>query len=331
MAIKDSGKSAFVTGGSGFVGSHLVECLLKNGYDDIRCLIRKEQKWLTGLPITPIFGELDNAKSLASALEGVDYVYHVGGLTRSKNTADFYKANVAATLQLMDTLLKVNPSIKKVLVTSSMAAVGGSGDEPLREDAPLNPLTQYGASKAQMEQALVPYFAKIPTVIIRPPAVYGEREADLLEMFKGVKRGIFARVGRGDVPHLNLVYVKDLVKGMVQAAESQVTSGQIYSLGSPMDYSWNEIRDEMAKAMDKKVLTVPIPAALMGLVGGVVETVGGWFGQYPPLNREKAKEAQSKWRFSIEKAQKDFAYSPDTPLSEGFRNTVGWYQEKGWI
>ncbi|MGA7304351.1 MAG: NAD-dependent epimerase/dehydratase family protein, partial [Rhodothermales bacterium] len=111
------GKSAFVTGGTGFVGSHLVEHLLKSDYDDVRCLVRTQPKWLEDVDVTFIHGELGDAAMLRKALEGVDYVFHVGGLTRSTRWEDYYEANVQGTLRLLEAVEQANPNVKKVLVT----------------------------------------------------------------------------------------------------------------------------------------------------------------------------------------------------------------------
>jgi len=126
------GKSAFVTGGTGFVGSHLVELLLKSGYDDVRCLVRSSPKWLDGLNVTYVKGQLSDTTVLRDALQGVDYVYHVGGLTRSTEWDDYYQANVADTIRLLEAVEAVDADIKKVLITSRLALIGRS-DVPVAD------------------------------------------------------------------------------------------------------------------------------------------------------------------------------------------------------
>ncbi|MBL7979890.1 MAG: NAD-dependent epimerase/dehydratase family protein [Bacteroidetes Order II. Incertae sedis bacterium] len=319
---------AFLTGGTGFVGSHLAEALLAQGYT-VRCLVRKDLKWLNGLPIEPVWGRVDDKDALAAACKDVDEVYHVAGLTRSKHWSDFLAANVDATTRLLDILRQTAPQVRKIVVTSSQAASGPS-ETPLSENARMQPLSQYGKSKALMEEAIKPYLRDLPITIVRPPSVYGPREADIFTFIQSVNRGFCPIVGDGRAPQLNLVYVRDLVAGMIQAAQSDCTSGETYFLGSE-DYSWHQIRDAVAHALQKKTFTLHIPVGLVAPLGALLETVAGWFGQYPPLNREKAKEAQHAWRLSIQKARDHFGYHPATPLHQGMKETVEWYRAHKWL
>ncbi len=134
-------KTAFVTGGTGFIGSHLVEALQQRGYGEVRCLVRTRLKWLDGLDIVPVRGEMTNDEMLREAVRGVDYVYHVAGATRTPDWATYEQANITAPLTLLQVVKEVNPAIKKVLVTSSLAAVGPSASGIADEETPLNPIT----------------------------------------------------------------------------------------------------------------------------------------------------------------------------------------------
>ncbi len=326
------GKSAFVTGGTGFVGSHLVEHLLKSDYDDVRCLVRTQPKWLEDMDVTFIHGELGDAAMLRKALEGVDYVFHVGGLTRSTRWEDYYEANVQGTLRLLEAVEQANPNVKKVLVTSSLALIGQSDEAVADEDTPMHPLSLYGRSKAEMENELASWHDRLPIVVVRPPAVYGPREADIYTFFKTVFKGLCPIVGFGSEPDLSLVYVSDLVRGMLSAAESDVTMGKTYFVGSEKQYSWPEIRDVVKKVVQRPVVTIRVPKMLVVPVGTVVEWGGRLFGRYPPLNREKANEILNACKMcSSERAMRDFGYSQEVSLLEGITETIGWYKAEGWL
>jgi len=332
-------RSAFVTGGTGFIGSHLVEALQQRGYDEVRCLIRSKRKWLEGLDIVPIMGDLSSIEALRKGIQGVDYVYHVAGMTRTLDWATFEKANVTATITLLDVVKSVNPGIKKVLITSSLAAIGESDQVVVDEQTPFNPISLYGRSKAEMERAIATpteegtvYLKELPVVVIRPPAVYGPREADIYTFFKTVNMGICPIIGSGKEPELSLVHARDLVRGMIDAAESDATNGETYFLGSEAYYSWHQIRDATTAALGKRALTIPIPGALVGGIGAVVEIACRLFGRYPPLNREKAREILRVRKLcSVAKAQRDFGYRQLISLEEGIRDTIAWYRKEGWL
>lgn len=327
--------TAFVTGGTGFIGSHLVEELKRRGYGEVRCLVRRDPKWLEGLDVVPVRAGLDDAAALREAVRGVDYVYHVAGVTRATDWQTFEEGNVAATVRLLDAVREANPGVRKVLVTSSLAAVGACAGGVADEDTPLRPLTRYGRSKAEMEAAVAAWRREhpaVPVVVVRPPSIYGPREADIYTFFKTVQTGLCPIVGRGDVPALTLVHVRDLVRGMADAAEHEATAGRTYFLGSPAFYSWHEIRDAATAALGRRAVTVRVPEAFVGVVGAVVEAAGRVAGRYPPLNREKAREIRQACKMCADdRARRDFGYAPRVDLAEGIRETIDWYRAHGWL
>lgn len=317
-----------------------MEALLDRGYTDVRCLIRSEPKWLEGLDITPVAGDLGNVELLWDAVRDVDYVYHVAGVTRAPTWEAFKRANVTATLNLMGAVKMANPTVKKVLVTSSLAAVGRCDGGLATEETPLDPISRYGKSKARMEEALADahqmrqsYMETLPITVVRPPAVYGPREADIYTFFKTVSRGLCPVVGGNSAkPALSLVHVDDLVQGMIAAAEHPATAGETYFLGSEVLYSWQDIKEATTQALDTWALTLPIPGPLVQALGAVVELGGKLIGQYPPLNREKAREIRHACTMcAIHKARRTFGYGPTVDLETGIQQTIAWYKAHGWL
>ncbi|MEM8558618.1 MAG: NAD-dependent epimerase/dehydratase family protein [Bacteroidota bacterium] len=333
-------RRAFVTGGTGFVGSHLVEELLARGYAEVRCLVRSRRKWLGGLAITPVAGGLHDLDALLDGVAGVEEVYHVAGLTRARTQDELDRANVSGTLNVLEAVRTAAPSVRRVVVVSSLAAVGPSPvaegkPQALDEAAPLAPISMYGRSKATMEWALDGWRAKHPgapaITLVRPPAVYGPREADIFTMIQTASRGLFPIVGDGATKALSLVHVRDLVRGIVDLAASPLAEGETYFVGSEAAYSWSEIRDAVVGALGGRTLTVKVPPTLVTGIGTVVEKVAGVFGQYPPLNREKAEEARHAWICSVAKAKRHVGFAQTVPLDAGMRETVAWYRAEGWL
>lgn len=137
---------AFVTGGTGFVGSHLVDALIESDqYSEVLCLVRSSDKWLTGKAFTRVKGDLTDLQVLSSALEGVDVIFHVAGVVRAPKWMDFKIANVDATENLLRIAQK--KGIKNLVILSSLAASGPSNGTPITEQAPRRPVSMYGESK----------------------------------------------------------------------------------------------------------------------------------------------------------------------------------------
>jgi dihydroflavonol-4-reductase len=327
--------SVFVTGATGFIGSHLVEELRRRGYGDIRALVRSELKWLEGMEVEPVRGEIRDTPELRRALKDVDYVYHVGGVTRATDWKAFEDANVRATMALLDLAREESPELKRFVVTSSLAAVGRCDVAVATEGVPMRPVSEYGRSKAEMERKLQRRMGNEnlpPTTIIRPPAVYGPREADIFTFFQTLSKGFAPIVGSGTEPALTLVHARDLVRGMIDAAESDVTIGRTYFIGSERAYSWKEIIDAARSALGRRTLTIPVPEVLVGAVGAASEFYGRVTGTYPPLNREKAREIRYACKIcSSRRATRDFGYRQEIPLEDGIRETIEWYRAAGWL
>jgi len=340
-----NGETVFVTGGTGFVGSHVVEELLRRGAAEVRCLVRSEPKWLEEIHaaepdrVSYVEGELSNIEMLWEALAGVDRVYHVGGRTRARTYEALQQANVTSTMNLLGAVKHAAPDVTRVLVTSSLAAVGRCDAAEATEDMPLQPVSRYGRSKAEMEasirnphQMTESYADALPITVVRPPAVYGPRDRDILQFFQAVQRHICPVAGPASEPAVSLVHVQDLARGMVACAEADATVGETYFIGSEHPYSWNDVKTAATTALDTWAVTIPVPTPLVGVVGAVSEFAGRLTGDYPALNREKAKEIRHACTIcSSKKARDAFGYHPEIDLNEGVADTINWYRRRGWM
>ncbi|PIQ62314.1 MAG: NAD-dependent epimerase [Bacteroidetes bacterium CG12_big_fil_rev_8_21_14_0_65_60_17] len=330
-ALSDKGPVA-VTGGTGFVGSHLVEHLLARGYTDIRCLVRRNPGWLEGLPVVRIPGDMNDVEALERLLSGAEQVFHVAAVTRARSWKDMHRANVEGTENLLRAATKACPHVQRIILTSSLAAVGRADVAVPDESAPLRPVSMYGRSKMEMERVAEPYVDRLPVTIIRPPAVYGPRETDIFSFIQILSRGLCPIVGRGTEPSLSLVHVSDLAAGMVGAAESDASTGKCWFMGSAEVFSWHEIRDAVRQALGRRVVTLHIPRSVVPVVGALSEWVGRLMGTYPPLNRDKAREIlHAATMCSSERAMQHLGYRPGVSLSDGMHMTVEWYRKKGWL
>ncbi len=317
-----------VTGATGFIGSHLAEELSKRGYD-VTCLVRKPSrlKWLEGLDLAFKEGDCLDADSLTPALKGADAVFHLAGLTKGRRPDDFYRANTAGTENMLKAAEKACPDLKRFVFMSSLSAVGPSRNgRPVDEETEPKPVSDYGKSKLKAEAAVLKYSAGMPITIIRPPAVYGPRDRDFYFFYKLLKKGIFPYWGEC---RYSLIYVDDLVKGLIQAVESPGAGGGTFFLSDGNIYTNVEIADRIAQAVGSRPLRLRVPGRLLGLIAGA----GGWLSSEPSvLNRDKARElCHSNWLCDSSRAVKRLGFSPKTMLKEGVSWTANWYRIHRWL
>ncbi len=326
-------KIVVVTGGTGFVGSHLVDLLLDKDYE-VRCIVRKSSnlRWLKDKEVTIYDCGLFDKVGLKEVLKGVDYLYHVAGVVRSKSKKGFYTGNVDTTKNLLEVVSEVNPNIERVIIVSSLTACGPSLDgKPCTELTDPKPLTTYGKSKLAEEVLAKEFMNKIPITICRAPAIYGERESDIYAMFKGVQKGIMTLVGFND-KKLSLIHGRDFVNGLYLAAMSEKAVNQIYFISSEKVYNWDTVSDAMENAIGKKALRIKIPHFLIYVIGSVSHFFNYFSSKPATFNLEKARDfVQENWTCDTTKAKEDFGYTQQIPLEEGMKSTVSWYREQNWL
>jgi nucleoside-diphosphate-sugar epimerase len=325
--------TALVTGGNGFIGSHLVDSLIEKGYR-VKCLVRKSAnlRWLKDKNIEYVFGDMFSTDVLPHALSDVDYVYHVAGVTFAKKREEFYRGNIEAVRSLLDICHIARPGLKKFIHVSSQTCVGPSFDgKPIDETRDYHPLTTYGRSKMEAEKIVLSYYDKLPCTIVRPPAVYGPRDYAIYEYFKSMSRGLQPLIGF-DNKLVSLIHAKDLVKGFILAGESEISASSIYFISSEKFYNWRDVGKMTARLLGRKTLKLVIPHFAVKTTAFFSE-VFGFFSPKPViLNREKARDlTQAYWICSVEKAQRELGFKEDLTLEEGFKETIEWYRKQGWI
>lgn len=323
----------FVTGATGFIGSFLVEALLDKGYD-VRCLVRTTSnlRWISDLDVECFYGSLLDPSSLKEGLKDVDYVYHVAGITKAGTEKAFYDGNFEATRHLVHAVLDAGMELKRFLHVSSLAAAGPSPTiRAITEDHPPAPLTYYGKSKLAAEAFLKEYFDKLPVTIVRPPAVYGPRDTDILDFFKTVKMGIIPQL-QGKDKYASLIFVRDLVAGMIQAAEKSKARSQIYYLSDPKPYSYEEFARVILNAMGKRGIRLPVPLPMMKGIAALSEGFARLTKKNTIINKQKMIEMeQDFWVCSPVKAKKEFGFESRYALVDGVEETLRWYVQNKWL
>jgi len=323
----------FVTGATGFLGSHLVDRLLERG-DAVACLVRARSnlRWLEGKSVELVRGELggEPGTDLLRALADADYVYHTAGAIMGIRREDYVRANAGGTGFICEALMKAGARPRRFLLVSSIAAAGpGRGEEPIREDQH-RPVNWYGESKLEAERIALEHGARFPVTIVRPPPVYGPRDTGMLTMFRGIKLGLVLTFRR--VTRTNFVFVRDLVRGTVLAAESEKTAGEILNVGDRENMGTDEAMRRIAAVLEKKTTSLRLPLTLGYLAAGASELRMRMRGKPSIFNWQKMAElGETNWMMDIGKIRKLTGYEPETGIEEGGRRTYGWYIDEGWL
>jgi nucleoside-diphosphate-sugar epimerase len=323
---------SFVTGANGFVGSHLVDYLLEQGHE-VHAIVRASSnlQWLDGKNVSLHTCGLNSAEDLKLAFQGANYIYHIAGVVKALTKDGFMKGNVEMTRNVMEAAAHIS-SIKRVLVTSSMAATGyAEMGSDVDENSPLRPIEPYGDSKVAQEEVAKEYADRVPSTIVRPPGVYGPRDTEIFAFFKAINNGVSAMMGF-TAKEMSLIHVRDLVQGMFQAATNENSVGEVYFLGSLECYNWKQLGDYASKAMNKKTWTIKIPHFVIFILGFFGQILESWFGMDVALNKDRAyRITRPSWYCNSGKAVKELGFQQTVPIEEGFKSTIDWYKEKGWL
>jgi nucleoside-diphosphate-sugar epimerase len=333
QARKKNSLKALVTGGTGFIGSHLTEALIRKGVH-VRCLIRKtsDLKWLKGLPIEFIHGDCNDRTSLEKAVRGVDWVFHLAGVTKAIKEASYFEVNGLGTENLIHACLDSNPRLQKFIHISSQAAAGPSRNGlNKKESDPCEPVSFYGRSKRAGEERVLARANELPVLILRPSVVYGPRDKDVFALFKCLSIRI-KPCPSGPDQRLSLCYVQDLVRGILLAAETQTKSGEIFFLSDGKDYRMEEIGDIVAQAMGTPAIRIRVPRQMIWGIACFSEVLSKFSRRPSLLNKDKAEEMiQKDWLCDITKVKTILGFEPRVPLPEGARLTFEWYKKEKWL
>lgn len=324
---------ALVTGANGFVGSHLVDYLLRKKFK-VKCLVRKTSnlKWLEGKDVEIFNCGLFDRDGIKTAMGNVNYVFHVAGVVKAKNSEGYFKGNVDATRILLETAEKNKQNIKRFVVVSSQTVTGPSYDgKPVNEKTECRPLTTYAKSKFEQEKLVLSYSEKIPVTICRAPAIYGERDTEIFIYFQTFSKGLTSLIGF-DKKILSLLHVADLAEGLFLAATSEKSNGEIYFISSEKYYTWDEIGAITSEELKKKALKIRIPHFVVYTVAAAAQFFAMFSSKPATLNIEKAKDlTQYAWICDTTKAINDLGYQQNVSIEEGIKRTCEWYKQMKWI
>ncbi len=325
-----------VTGGTGFIGGHLLRKLCRRGVR-VRCLTRAQPAGAprgktsrtadlpAGVETAP--ADWSTGQGIEAALAGVDTVIHLAGVTKALGRSEYYTGNARATETLARLL--AGRAVRFVHV-SSLAAMGPSAEgAPLEEDATPHPVSDYGKSKLEAELRAAHW--RPDAVIVRPPVVYGPGDTDVFQIFKSIAAGVVLEIS-GPERWFSAIYVEDLAEGLIAAAEAPQAEGRAYFLAHPKLVSWSELAAVAGRIMGRRPRVVRIPPALAYAAAWCAERWSRFTRRPGILSRDKVAEARcAAWTCDTRRAARELGFEASTALETGLALTLAWYKEAGWI
>lgn len=330
-------KKLFLTGASGFVGSHIVEAAKSKGWI-VHAAIRKSSKTDDIAPFVDefLYPDFENIEELKAIFRSgrYDYIVHAAALTKSKSEEAMRKVNVGYTDNLMEAAFDSEIGVSRFVYVSSLAAIGPIGyndNVDITEEHPYRPLTMYGRSKRDSEMNIKQKYADMPVTVLRPTAVYGPRERDLFILFETLNKGLDPYIGRNP-QKLSFVYVKDLVDVILRACEIPQDSLDFYNISDGNVYSKYAMADIFRDTFHKKPFRVHVPYRLVSFVARLSNYLYKNSSKTPVIYPERLGELTAEnWSCNITKAKEKLGFVPKYDLRKGLTEALLWYKDHNWL
>jgi dihydroflavonol-4-reductase len=327
--------NVLVTGATGFTGGHLARHLAREGHHVVALvrpasLPRAAALEADGIRIRA--GDLADAAAVRRAAEGCEVAYHIAATYREagQSNAAYTAVNVGGTRHVLEAAR--DAGARRVVHCSTGGVHGHIERPPANEDAPLAPGDIYQETKLEAERLAADFGRREPieVVIARPIGIYGPGDTRFLKMFRGIARGRFPMLGRGDVFY-HLTYIDDLVRGFQLCAEVPAAAGRTYLLAGPEYTTLRELVARIAAELGVRPPRRHFPVWPVWLLGALCEAVCVPLRIEPPLYRRRVDFYRKSRAFDITRARQELGYAPEVDLRTGIRRTADWYRAQGLL
>jgi dihydroflavonol-4-reductase len=321
-----------VTGATGFTGGHLVHRLRQLGHP-VHAFVRPGSKVqpLLDQGVRIFEGDLTKLEDVSRAAEGVWKIFHIAAVFRTAGHPDsyYYDINVGGTENVLKAARQ--QGVERVIHCSTIGVHGDVSEVPSTEESPYKPGDIYQVTKLAGEKLAQEAFADgLQGTVVRPSSIYGPGDLRMLKLFRMVHSGRFRMFGSGDV-FFHMVYIDDLVDGMLLCAEKPEALGEVFIMAGPRYITLEEMVKLVAEAVGVPAPKGKLPLWPLMMAAAACEAVCKPLRVEPPLYRRRADFFRNNRAFSCEKARTTLGYEPRIDPREGILRTARWYFENGYL
>jgi nucleoside-diphosphate-sugar epimerase len=327
--------NVLVTGATGFTGGHLAHLLRRRGHQ-VRALVRPRSLAkatpLEAAGMSIAQGDLVDAGSVRDAARDIEIIYHVAATYREAGQPPkaYIAANVDGTRHVVEAARAAG--VRRVVHCSTAGVHGHVERPPANEDAPLAPGDQYQRTKLQAEQIAREFSDRsgLDIVIARPVGIYGPGDTRFLKMFRGIAKGWFPMLGRGDVFY-HLTHVDDVVEGLRLCGETSSAAGRTYLFAGPTYTTLADLVKLIARELNAPPPRLRLPVWPVWLAGALCEAICVPLRIDPPLFRRRVDFYRKSRAFDTTRARQELGWDPKVDLETGIRRTIAWYREQNLL
>lgn len=325
-----------VSGGTGFIGHHLIRHLIKQK-QRTRVLVRRKgqiEQIGENVLIDPFFGDITDFSSLKGIMQDVDVVFHLASVINAKKETRevYWNTNVLGTQNLLNAIQRENGKLKRFVFCSSVGVMGPLKSLPADENTTCAPHNLYEKSKYEAEEIVRDFHKRegMPITIVRPSWVYGPGDMRTLKLFQAINRERFIIIGDGNTL-IHPVYVEDVVRALMFCVFEPKSEGQVYIIAGKKALPLRELVHIIAENLNAHIPKFYFPLILAKMIAIPLEIIYKPFSKRPPLSRRRLEFFSKDQFFDITKAQNEIGYYPEFDLTEGINRTIRWYRENHYL
>ncbi len=326
-----------VTGATGFVGGHLVEKLVKEGYE-VRALAHSDKSntsVLKSLDVEIVYGDVLDSDAMEKAIQGCQQVYHLVvlrpryRLPKRHIVEQVRQTNIQGTENVARAALKAN--VERLVYTSSVGVYGFITNSPVDETTKPNPNNLRRECKWVAEQVMLSYHQKhdLPVVIARLTGVLGARTSNWLKLFKDIANQNFRMIGSGE-NYEHPTCVADIVEGIKLCGRVKDIEGEVYNIASEQPIKVKDLVSLIAEELNVNNSFARSPALFYQPINTVSNLIYKYLHYDLPFSKPLDMFLANRI-FDISKAKKELGYQPKVSYQESISQTANWYIEKGYI